>query len=67
MNKKYYYKIINDTTNETDLYVSVDLPVKPEKLCEILCLNGYRAEPTTKEEYEENSEEYVNCVGDDNL
>lgn len=57
MTDKFYYKIINDNTNEVDCYVSVDLPVKPEKLCEILCLKWYRAEPTTKEEYEENSEE----------
>ncbi len=56
MTDKFYYKIINETTNEVDFYVSVDLPIKPEKLCETLCLKGYRAEPTTKEDYEENSE-----------
>lgn len=48
MTEKYYYKIINDTTNEIECYVSVDLPIKPEKLCETLLLNGYHAEPTTK-------------------
>ena len=65
MTDKFYYKIINNTTNEVDFYVAVDLPVKPEKLCEILCLNGYRAEPTTKEDYENNTEE-VEEVGADN-
>lgn len=57
MTDKFYYKIINDTTNEVEFYVSVDLPVKPEKLCETLCLEGYHAEPTTKEDYEENADE----------
>lgn len=66
MTDKFYYKIINNTTNKTDFYVSVDLPVKPEKLCEILCLNGYRAESTTKEEYENNTEE-VEEVGVNNV
>ena len=65
MTDKFYYKIINDTTNEIECYVSSDLPVKPEKLCETLCLKGYRAEPTTKEEYEENTEE-IEEVGADN-
>lgn len=68
MKDKYYYKIINVTKNEIDFYVSVDLPVKPEKLYEILNLRGCRrVEPTTKEEYEENTEEYVDCIGDDDL
>ena len=57
LEEKFYYQIVNDATNEVDFYVSVDLPVKPEKLCETLCLNGYSAEPTTKEEYENNTEE----------
>lgn len=55
MEEKFYYKIVNDATNEVDFYVSVDLPVKSEKLCETLCLSGYRAEFATKEEYEKNS------------
>lgn len=57
MTEKYYYKIINDTTNEIECYVSVDLPVKPEKLCETLFLDGYHAEPTTKEDYEKNTDD----------
>ena len=52
MDEKYYYKIINDATSETNFYVSVNLPVKPDKLCETLCLSGYHAEPASKEEYE---------------
>lgn len=63
MTEKYYYKIINDTTNEIECYVSVDLPVKPEKLCETLLLDGYHAEPTTKEDYEENTDD----LGSDDL
>ena len=49
MTDKFYYRIINNITNEIECYVSSDLPVKPEKLCETLCLEGYRAELTTKE------------------
>lgn len=65
MTDKFYYRIINDATNEADFYVSVDLPIKPEKLCETLCLNGYHAEPATKEEYEENTEEIDDMDEDD--
>lgn len=56
MNEKYYYRIINDATSEVDFYVTVDLPVKPEKLCETLCLSGYHAEMASKEEYESQTE-----------
>ena len=57
MTDKFYYKLINNTTDEVEFYVSVDLPLKTEKLCETLCLKGYRAEPVTKEEYEKESED----------
>lgn len=56
MDEKFYYKIINDVTSEVDFYVSVDLPIKPEKLCETLGLSGYHAEMTSKEEYESQTE-----------
>ena len=57
MADKFYYKIINNTTNEVDYYVTADYPVKPKKLCETLFLKGYHAEPTTKEDYEKNTED----------
>lgn len=55
--EKYYYKLVNEATNEVDCYISADLSIKPKKLCETLGLNGYRAEFVSKEEYEENAEE----------
>lgn len=51
MPEKYYYGIINNTTNELEFYLSTDLPVKPEKLCELLELDGYHAQAATEEEY----------------
>lgn len=50
MSEKYYYKIININTGG-ELYATCDLPVKAEKLCEMLGLDGYRAEAISKEEY----------------
>ena len=51
MTNKYYYKIINDNTGRVDLYVSVDVPVKDEKVCDILDLKGRHAKSITKEEF----------------
>ena len=48
---KYYYKIINDNTGSIECYVSVELPVKTDKLCELLDLKGHHAESATIEEY----------------
>ena len=57
MTNRYYYKIINDITGEIECYVEIDVPLKPEKVCEVLRLSGYHAEPTTKKEYENNTED----------
>lgn len=50
--EKFYYKIINNQTNEVDFVVCADAEVNPEKLCDFLCLGDYHAVETTKEEYE---------------
>ena len=49
--EKYYYKIINKNTKNLVCYIQLNLPIKEEKICEILCLNGYYAKSVTKEEY----------------
>ena len=46
-----YYKIINDSTGD-ELYAKCNLPVKAEKLCDILGVEGYHAESISKEEYD---------------
>lgn len=51
MSEKYYYGIINNATNEVEFYTSTDLPIKPEKLCELLGIDGYHARAATEEEY----------------
>lgn len=38
------------------MYVTANLPVKADKLCEILGLNGYNAVEITKKEYDEHTE-----------
>ena len=53
--KKYYYKITS--IDGTELYVSTDLPLKSNKLCEILGLGDYTAVEITKQEYDENTED----------
>lgn len=50
MADEYYYRIINISTGD-DYYAKCDLPVKANKLCEILGLDDYRAEAISKEEY----------------
>lgn len=52
MADKYYYKIINDNTGLDVFYVSVDVPIKDEKVCEVLDLKGHHAESISKDEYE---------------
>lgn len=52
MADKYYYKIVNDYTSLIDFYVSIDVPVQDDKVCEILNLNGCHAVGVTKEEFE---------------
>lgn len=46
-----YYKITHKETG--DIYFgSCELPIKAEKLCEVLGLDDYTAEVVTEEEYE---------------
>ena len=55
--EKWYYKIINLIDNETVFYVSVDLPIKEEKVCSFLGLDGFSAKMITKNEYEQNTDD----------
>lgn len=50
---KYYYKLINNETNEIESYVESSRCTRPENLCNILGLSGYHAVSCTKQEYEE--------------
>lgn len=50
---KYYYKLINNETNEIESYVESSGCTRPENLCNILGLSGYHAVSCTKQEYEE--------------
>lgn len=52
---KYYYKATN--IDGTELYMSIDLPLNPNKLCEILGLDDYTAVEIAKQEYDENTED----------
>lgn len=47
---EWYYKIINIKTGN-DYYAKCNLPVKADRLCDILGIKGYRAESISKEEY----------------
>lgn len=55
--KNWYYKIINDETNEVECYTKVSVHIKVEKLCELIGFEGCYAEEITEEEYYENTEE----------
>lgn len=50
---KYYYKLINNETNEIESYVESSECTRPENICHILGLSGYHAVSCTKQEYEE--------------
>lgn len=52
---KYYYKLINNETNEIESYVESSGCIRPENICHILGLSGYHAVSCTKQEYEEKS------------
>lgn len=54
---KWYYKIIDPNDSETEFYVSVDLPIKEEKVCSFLGLDGFSAKMITKDEYEQNTDD----------
>ena len=47
--EKWYYEII-DSSN-------IDLPIKEEKVCSILGLDGFSAKMITKDEYEKNTDD----------
>lgn len=61
MANKYYYKIINDNTDTVVFYVSVDVPVQDEKVCEVLDIKGHHAESVTEEEF---VRETGDCLGE---
>lgn len=46
-----YYKIKHKETSE-EFYATCEMPIKAEKICEVLGLEDYTAEIVTKEEYE---------------
>lgn len=50
---KYYYKIINNKTNEIECYIESPVYILPENLCDVLELSTYHAVSCTKQEYEE--------------
>ena len=53
--EKHYYKMTS--IDGTELYVSTNLPLKSNKLCEILGLDDCTAVEITKQEYDENTED----------
>lgn len=55
--EKWYYKIIDPNDSETEFYVSVDLPIKEEKVCSFLGLDGFSAKMIPKDEYEQNTDD----------
>lgn len=54
--KNWYYKIINDKTNEIECYTKVSVHIKAEKLCELIRMEGCHAVEITEDEYKEESE-----------
>ena len=52
MANEYYYKIVNDNTGSVEWYVSVDVPVQDDKVCEVLGIDGHHAESIAKEEFD---------------
>lgn len=48
---KWYYKLSNSNEDKT-IYCVINQHIKPEKLHEVICLDGYVAEEITKEQYE---------------
>ena len=54
--EKWYYRITEIKSGESVL-ASCSLPIKEEKLCELMGLEGYTAKAISKDEYEEESED----------
>ena len=50
---KYYYKLINNETNQIESYIESPVYIISENLCDVLGLSGYHAVSCTKQEYEE--------------
>lgn len=50
---KYYYKLINNETNEIEGYIESPVYILPENLCDVLELSAYHAVNCTKQEYDE--------------
>ena len=54
--QKWYYRLTDNITGESFL-ASVNLPIKEEKFCELIGLEGYAIKQISKEEYEGESED----------
>ena len=52
--QKWYYKIIDNETGETECYAEFSGHIKTEAICDVLGLEGYYAVEITKDEYQEN-------------
>lgn len=52
--KEYYYKITSEDETEK-FYLTANMYIQPEKVCEVLGFDGFIAIEITKEEYEENT------------
>lgn len=52
---KYYYKLINNETNEIECYIASPVYIIPENLCDVFELSEYHAINCTKQEYDEES------------
>lgn len=50
---KYYYKLINNDTNEIECYIKSPVYIIPENLCDVLEISTHHAVNCTKQEYEE--------------
>lgn len=64
--KNWYYKIINDETNEVECYTKASVHIKAEKLCELIVIEGCHAVEITEDEYKEESKMSDNLKYDDN-
>lgn len=54
--KYYHYKLTHHTDSYKEtIYARCNIPIKPEKLKDIMGLENYMVELCTKEEYEQNT------------
>lgn len=54
--QKWYYRLTDNITGESFL-ASVNLPIKEEKFCEFVGIEGYAVKQISKDVYEEESED----------